>query len=155
MSKQIKISATDSLVMDITVALSRYYHGVKAENVKRGMLRQAANGYAMHRPPLGYSTTETAGLFKINSFGTVIREELKALASGSTTFQAVAAILTTAFDPFDPRPEAWSVAKVKRLAVDPYYAGYISHKGQLYAGLHEPLITIDDHQKLLFKNNQP
>lgn len=149
MSQQVKLSAAEQFMSDISVAMSKYYSSTMSEVTKRGMLYRVKKGYAVTRPPLGYSKTETPGLFEINLFGTVLREELKALANGYTTIKSVAVKLSLAFDPFDSAPEPWSVAKIKRLLPNPYYAGCIYYKGQLYSGLHEPLISEDDYKKLL------
>jgi len=148
MSKQ-NLSATEQFTRTISIALSQYHSAAISEITKRGMLCRVERGYAVTRPPLGYSKTETPGLFKINLFGTVLREELKDLANGYTTIKSAAIKLALAFDPFDAEPEPWSVTKVKHLLSNPYYAGNICHKGQLYPGLHEPLISEDEYKKLL------
>lgn len=149
MSKRKNLSAKEQFIRAVGIAMSQYHSATMSEITKRGMLCRVERGYAVTRPPLGYSKTETPGLFKINLFGTVLREELKALANGYTTIESATVKLALAFDPFDAEPEPWSVTKVKHLLSNPYYAGNICHKGQLYPGLHEPLISEDEHKKLL------
>jgi site-specific DNA recombinase len=149
MSKQDKISVSEKFLKDVKAVMHQHYTDAMAANIKRGMLHRAQSGYAMHRPPLGYAVTTMPGLFEINLFGTVLREELKDLASGYTTIKSVATKLSLAFDPFDSSPKPWSNTKLKRLLSDPYYAGWISYKGELYPGLHEPMITAKQHQQLL------
>lgn len=120
----------------------------RSEIIKEKMLRRAEQGYAVQRPPFGYSTTKTPGLFKVNVFGTVLGEELKELSNGTTTIESAATRLGL-FDPFDSNPKPWSISKVKRLASNPYYAGFIYCQGGLYKGRHERILTPEEQQRLI------
>ena len=42
-----------------------------------------------------------------------------------------------------------SDSKFKTIVTNPYYAGYVSHDGKQYQGLHEPLLTVAEHKKLI------
>lgn len=149
MSKQEKLSAGEKLLRSMRAIMKHHNKESMSETIKKGMLQQVKKGYAVSRPPMGYSSNNTPGHFEVNRFGTILREELKTLARGNTTIKSVASRLALTFDPFDFETEPWSKAKIKRLMSDPYYAGWISYKGQLYLGLHEPLINEKEHQKLL------
>ncbi len=125
------------------------YHSEQMSNaIKRGLLNRAKNGYAVSRPPLAYSKTEMPGFFKVNRYGRALRETLKKLANGETNIESVTFNIAMIFYSSNGF-KSWSTAKTKRLLSDPYYAGYISYKGQLFEGLHEPLITKEEHEKLL------
>jgi len=148
MSEQEKLSATEKLMRQVTTAMSQYYSNAISENTKRGMLHRVKNGYAVSRPPLGYSKTEMPGFFKVNRNGTALRETLKKLANGGTNIES--ATFNIALMHYGSNTlKSWSTIRTKRLISDPYYAGWIRFNGQLYPGLHEPLITEEEYQKLL------
>ena len=147
MSKQEELSATEKFVRDISILLSQHYSHAISEAIKRGILNRPQSGYAVSRPPLGYSTTETPGLFKVNRHGEAIRETLKKLADGETNIESATINIALMFYGLNVI-KSWDTMKTKRLMSNPYYAGYISYKGQLYPGLHQPLVTINEHKKL-------
>lgn len=148
MKKQEEISANDKFIKNISIVLSQYYNEQMSEAVKRGMWHRVKSGYSISRPPLGYSKTETAGLFNINRQGRALRETLKTLANGEINIESATINIALMFYGLNVI-KSWSTVKTKRLLSDPYYAGYISFKGQLFKGLHEPLITKKEHKKLL------
>jgi len=148
MDKQENMTATDKFNRSMRIIMNQYYSEQISEIVKRGMLHRAKSGYAVTRPPLGYSKTETPGLYKVNRYGRALRETLKKLANAETNIESVTmniAIMLYGINTI----KTWDTARTKRLLSDPYYVGYISHKGQLFKGLHEPLITEDKHEMLL------
>lgn len=148
MSKQEELSATEKFVRDISVLLAQHHSQAISEATKRGILHRAKNGYAVTRPTLGYSTTETPGLYKVNRHGKAIRATVKKLANGETNIESATLNIALMFYSLNVI-KSWGTMKTKRLLSNPYYAGYISYKGQLYQGLHEPLITKNEHKKLL------
>lgn len=148
MSKQEELSATEKFMEDINTVFSQHYSNLISEATKRGILHRAKSGYAVTRPPLGYSTTETPGLFKVNRHGKAIGGTLKKLANGETNIESATLNLALIFYGLNV-VTSWNTKKTKRLMSNPYYAGCISYKGQLYQGLHEPLITKNEYKKLL------
>lgn len=129
-------------------AIGKLESSARSDATKAGMLRRAEQGYSVQQPPFGYSTTKTPGLFKVNFFGTILGEELKKLAKGEATVESVAARMGQS-NPFDSDPKPWSISKIKRLASNPYYAGFISCQGHLYMGKHEPILTPKEQQQLI------
>lgn len=132
----------------LTSAIGKLESSARSEITKAGMLRRAEQGYSVQQPPFGYSTTKTPGLFKVNFFGATLGEELKKLVKGKTTIESVAAKMGLS-DPFASDPKPWSVSKIKHLASNPYYAGYISCQGHLHIGKHEPILTPKEQQQLI------
>lgn len=148
MSKQEKMSAADKFKKNISKVLSQYHSEQMSETVKRGMLNRVKSGYAVTRPPLGYSKTETPGLYELNNNGYCARNALQALANGKTNVGMVIAYLDMFYHVMTGIEHS-GTTWLECIMSDPYYVGYISYKGQLFAGLHEPLITEDEHKKLL------
>lgn len=148
MSKQEEISANDKFIKNISKVLSQYHSEQMSEAVKRGMLNRIKDGYSVTRPPLGYTITETPGLYELDSYGLRARSALQPLANGKTNVGMVVAYLDM-FYHVKTGIEHSGITWLERILLDPYYIGYICYKSQLYPGLHEPLITEDEHEKLL------
>lgn len=141
-------SAEEKMADNLKIVLSQYVSDHKSLAVKRGMLNRAKNGYAVTRPPLGYSKTETPGLYELDSHGLAIRKALNALANEEADTGTVMAYIEMMFHVMTQ--SKWPThAVIMHLLEDPYYAGFISYHGQLYQGLHELLITEELHHKLL------
>jgi site-specific DNA recombinase len=134
--------------MEMLVASMSEFSGYRSEMVKRGMAHRAEQGYAVHQPPFGYKTTKTPGLFEPDLQGNFLGSQLKDLAAGYTTIDAVATAMAHA-DPFEANPKPWSVSKVKRIASNPYYAGFINFQGILHKGKHTSILTPAEQQQLI------
>lgn len=147
MSKQ-EESAEEKMEKAIKDVLSQYTGDHKSFTVKRGMLNRAKNGYAVSRPPLGYSKTKTPGLYKLDKYGLSARSALQALANGETNVVYVVAYLEMFYHVMTGIEHS-GTTWLECILLDPYYGGFICYKGQLYPGLHEPILTEDEYKKLL------
>lgn len=147
MSKQEKSSAEEKIVKNLKAVLSQYHRQHMALAVKRGMLNRAKSGYAVGRPPLGYTKTETPGLFKLDENGLAIQRALKELANGKADTGMVVAYMEMFFHVMTGTKFP-AIIVIEHFLSDPYYSGCVSYKGQLFEGLHEPLITGEAYQKL-------
>jgi len=141
-------SAEEKMVDNLKIVLSQYMSDHKSLAVKRGMLNRAKSGFAITRPPLGYSKTETPGLYELNKNGLAARSALQHLANGKTNVGMVVAYLEMFYHVMTGIKHS-GFAWLDCIMLNPYYVGFISYNGQLYPGLHEPLITVDEHKKLL------
>lgn len=141
-------SAEEKMADNLKAVLSEYMSDYKSLAVKRGMLHRAKNGYAITRPPLCYSKTKTPGLYKLNSYGLAIQNALNALANNETDTGTAIAYMEMMFHVMT-QTKSPTHAVIMHLLEGPYYAGFISYQGELYKGLHEPLITEELHHKLL------
>jgi site-specific DNA recombinase len=148
MSKQDNESATEKFQKHIEEVMLQHHKDHMSANVKRGMLHRAKSGYAVTRPPLGYSKTETPGLYKLNNNGLCARNALQALANGKTNVVYVVAYLEMFYHVMTG-VEHSGTTWLECILLDPYYGGFICHNGQLYPGLHEPILTEDEYAKLL------
>lgn len=141
-------SIEEEIADNIKLVLSQYTSDQKSLTVKGGMLNRAKSGYAITRPPLGYSKTQTPGLYELDSYGLAMREALNGLANDKADPGTVMAYIEMMFHVMTQ--VQWPThAVIMHLFEDPYYAGFISYKGELFQGLHEPLITEELHHKLL------
>lgn len=139
--------ATEKLMADISTAMAEYHSKAMSDRVKTAMQQLAKAGYALRRPPFGYSTTETSGLFRITRKGMAMRVAMQEAANGKIStdeFRLRLSILVSG-ETLDRR----SKASLKRIVSNPYYIGLIRCGDELFNGLHEPLITAEEQQKLI------
>lgn len=148
MSKQDKKSAEEKFTNNLKAILSQYHSEQMSQAVKRGMLQRVKGGYAITRPPLGYSITETPGLYQLNKNGLSAKSALKPLAKGEASLGMVVAYLEMFYHVMTGIEHS-GTAWIESIVSNPYYCGYICYKGKLFAGLHEPLITVDEQHKLV------
>ena len=145
MDKQDK--ATEKLMENIQKAMAEYHSKAMSDRVKTAMQQLAKAGYALRRPPFGYSTTETSGLFRITRKGMAMRVAMQEAANGKTSTEELKLRLSilVSGQTLDRR----SKASIKRIVSNPYYIGLLRCGDELYKGLHEPLITAQEQQKLI------
>ncbi|MES2971721.1 MAG: recombinase family protein [Patescibacteria group bacterium] len=139
--------ATEKLTKDFLAVIAEYQSIARSEHVRTAMQNLAKAGYALRRPPFGYSTTETSGLFRITRRGMAMRVVMQEAANGKISteeFRLRLSILLSG-ESLDIR----SKASIKRIVTNPYYIGLIRCGEELYKGLHEPLITAEEQQKLV------
>lgn len=148
MSKQEETSATEKFMKNMSKILSQYHSEQMSQAVKRGMYERVKSGYAVTRPPLGYSITETPGLYQLNKNGLSAKSALKPLAKGEASLGMVIAYLEMFYHVMTGIEHS-GTTWIESIASNPYYCGYISYNGQLFVGLHEPLITVDEQHKLV------
>lgn len=138
--------AYDKFMQELQMMICRLDNQSKSGIVKRGLVSRASQGYAMHAVPFGYKKTATNGLFEVSSDGIALKYLLKSFASGGMTLEE----LRKDFSALYYKDSEKLVNKIQfvRIVTNPYYAGYVAHGGQLYDGLHTPLLTKDEYNKL-------
>lgn len=148
MSKQEELSPTEKFTKQLIVVFSQYHSEQMSQAVKRGMYERVKNGYAVTRPPLGYSKTKTPGLYQLNKNGLSAKSALKPLAKGEASLGMVVAYLEMFYHVMTG-VEHSGATWIESIVSNPYYSGYICYNGELFAGLHEPLIAVDEQRKLV------
>lgn len=148
MSKQEETSATEKFMENMSKILSQYHSEQMSEAVKRGMLNRVKDGYSVTRPPLGYVITETPGLYQLDKNGLSAKSALKPLAKGEASLVMVVAYLEMLYHVMTG-VEHSGATWIESIVSNPYYSGYICYNGELFAGLHEPLIIVDEQRKLV------
>lgn len=134
---------------DLQLVRVGYYEKLRAERVQQQMQRKAEAGYAVHRPPLGYTKTSKPGLFAINSKGKAMAELLNKYADGKISSTELHNSLSTVFSPL-PK----GIRTKDRLCdyiSNPYYSGYVSYKNKNYKGKHQALLTEEKLTQVVLK----
>lgn len=104
-------------------------------------------------PKAGYLKGKIAGVHEVDPLtGPLLQRALKQIASNlKTPKDALAELVETEFG--KRYGKKYKMDKFRKTACEPYYAGIIDLKGKFDLrnenGLHEPLITKEEHQKIL------
>lgn len=116
------------------------------ESIKSKMLNKAKEGYLMHRPPLGYSPTGKSGLYEPNTMSHIIQSLLEAVIEKRVSPESCISSARMILEYKNDRD--YKPSEIRKLLLNPYYAGLVSFKGELYPGKHTGLISTDDWCKL-------
>lgn len=140
-----------SMVETILSAVDEYQSTRSGADIAYKMGAKAKSGGTLGRARLGYLNCRDTSAGR--NIGTVVIDEERAplvrtafrlYATGDYTLEALqdeltARGLTTRPGRYPAGPV--STSKLASLLRDPYYIGYVTYKGELFAGRHEPLIS--------------
>ena len=141
-------------MLSIIFGYSKYYVDSLSENVKRGNRTKLTNGWYPNRAPIGYlNDQKTKTIVKDpDRFLMVRRMWDLALVEGYNPRQ-IARIARNNLGLTTPRYKRKgggpvTDACVYRVLKDPFYAGLMLWKGQTYPGKHDPMITLDEYERV-------
>lgn len=118
----------------------------RSKFIKRGILNRVQAGYSVQKPPMGYVRTSERGLFaKDRKTATHLRSSITRFLDGKASYDELRRVVSMFF----LKDKLLSSSKFKTIVANPYYAGYVSYDGKQYQGLHEPLLTVAEHKKLI------
>ncbi len=143
--------AHDNFVWDMKVAVARFYTNNLSEEVKKGQKEKVAQGWLPTKPPLGYKTIGEKG-HKIHiidqGIAPYIKKMFETYATGNYSTKALVNVM---YKEGLRNREDRRVGKsrIYDLLSDPFYAGKMRWKSQIYQGKQEALI-----QKELFDTVQ-
>jgi site-specific DNA recombinase len=157
-------SAQGKLMLAVLFGFSKYYVDALSDNVRRGMRTKAEKGWCPHRPPVGYETDH------------ITREIVRDAERFVPVQRAIRLVLSESHSPEEARRllnEKWGFRTKRRrntggdvlsrsawyaILTNPYYAGLFRWEGKTLRGKHEPMISIQDFdrlQELLGKRGRP
>ena len=145
---------------DMTAKLMKFMKYFVAEGSNEERQRKSVNGqadairqgrYTSHPKP-GYKKGTSPGVHVLHpTRGPALRYVLRKLASGVIT--PTAALIELNESAFTEDHSLYKMDKFRKIATDGYYAGIIQIDKQVKAtnlnGLHEPLITVGEHKRLV------
>ncbi len=152
-------TATDTLILMLEAFKAE---GSNEERQRKSIVGQTnalmEGRYTFHPKP-GYMKGRVAGVHEIDpSRGPALKVILKKIASGYLT--PTKALIELNNSSFSSSNSPIKMDKFRRYATDIYYAGFLEIDKQIKVsgirGMHEPLITIDEHNNILaIFNNKP
>ncbi len=146
------------LIHGIKVVLAKNYIDNLSEEVKKGMREKAEQGEWPHKAPLGYKNNTTTHLVEPDSEkAAFVKLAFKMYAEGGWSLNslrtelAVRGLTTRSGKPI-------SKTTMDEVLKNPFYYGEYLWKGNIYPGVHEPIITrqlYDRVQTLLRRKDNP
>jgi len=151
-------------MLAIIFGYSKYYSDALSENVRRGNRTKVENGWRPGTAPIGYlNDTLTKTMVKDSERFNLLRKMWELMLTGVYSPRTVLKIAT----------DEWGFRTVKRKRVgggplalsavykiftNPFYAGIIQWEGKQLSGKHEPMVTLEEFervQQILGKANNP
>jgi len=129
--------------------------GSNEERQKKSINGQTAalkDGRYTFHPKSGYMKGKTAGIHEIHPIqGRELQKILKRLSSGFVN--PTNALIELNNSAFTKEHAPYKMDKFRKIATDIYYAGFLEMDAQIKVsgikGLHEPLITLEEHYRIV------
>jgi DNA invertase Pin-like site-specific DNA recombinase len=141
-------------MLSITFGYSKYYVDSLSENVKRGNRTKVENGWRPNRAPLGYlNDRETKTVTKDPSRFSLVRNMFELMLTGSYSPTKIAMMARDEWHLTTPQRKRsggmpLAVGSVYKILINPFYAGIIVWNGQTYPGKHEPVVNLDEFERV-------
>ncbi len=128
-------------MMNIAFGQSKYYIDNLSENIKRGHRQKLRKGIWPGFAPLGYlNNHKTKAIDTDKEKAPLIRKCFELYATGEYTLKAIKQFLAdTEIDSY--KGNVLSCSCVQRMLKNPFYYGVFKFNGEIYQGIHEPIIS--------------
>lgn len=149
-------------MLSIIFGYSKYYVDNLSENVRRGNRTKVEHGWLPNRAPLGYLNEREGRTIVADPERFVLVQRLwQMMLTGAYSPRGVWEIAAREWDLRTPKRKrlggkVLSLSAVYRILTNPFYAGVIEWEGKIHPGKHEPMVTLEDFdrvQKLLGRPN--
>jgi len=141
-------------MLQIIFGYSKYYVDSLSENVKRGLRAKLERGWKPNKPPTGYKNEpELRTIVSDTETFPIMKKLFEKAVTGSYTIAELERMLRQEWGFRTPKRKRTggrplSLGSLYRIFHDPFYAGHIRWKGQIYPGKHEPMITWKEFERL-------
>lgn len=161
-------NANDKFMMQLEFGMAKKYVDDLSENVKRGLRAKIEKGWRPGIAPLGYlndKTGETGQKKILNDTERfhLIKKMWQMMLSGLYSPTQILEMANTKWN-LRTRPMTREGGRplvrsaIYAIFTNPFYCGLIEHKGELYPGKHEPMVTVGEFervQRILGRNGNP
>jgi DNA invertase Pin-like site-specific DNA recombinase len=141
-------------MLSIMFGQSKYYSDALSENVKRGNRTKLAKGWRPNQAPMGYLNEPVAKtIIKDPERFVLIRRIFDMVLAGTHSAAEVARIARDEWGLRTPKRKRTggkplAVCSIYRILANPFYAGLIRWSGALHQGAHEPMITLEELERV-------
>lgn len=148
-------------MLQIMFGQSKYYSDALSENVKRGNRTKIDRGWRPNQAPLGYlndAATKTIVTDAVHF--PLIRKMFDLMLTGAYTPKQIACIARDEWGFRTPKKKRiggtpLAMSSIYKVLSNPFYAGIIVWDGQTYPGRHQPVVTIDEFQRVRHLLHRP
>jgi DNA invertase Pin-like site-specific DNA recombinase len=141
-------------MLQIMFGQSKYYSDALSENVKRGNSTKLEKGWRPNQGPLGYLNDKASKtIVKDPDRFLFIRRMFELALSGSYSVRRICDVAREEWGfrtPLRKRTGGKPVALsgIYKILSNPFYAGMVVWGGKIYPGAHEPVVSIDEFNRL-------
>jgi DNA invertase Pin-like site-specific DNA recombinase len=128
-------------MLSIMFGQSKYYVDSLSENTKRELREKIRRGEFPCQAPIGYlNDYRTKKIIVDRERAPVVKEAFELYATGTATLDRIRAffgergLVSNTGHPF-------ICAYISKMLSNPFYYGHFRYKGEIYQGIHEPLIS--------------
>lgn len=128
-------------MLNIAFGQSKYYVDSLSVNVKRGNRQKLRRGEWPNKAPFGYLNDKSTKTIRVDKMrANFVQQVFKMYATGGY-MQVDIKEFFTKNKIFNLTGHVIHVNKIKHMLSDPFYYGVMRFGGELYEGIHKPLIT--------------
>ena len=141
-------------MLSIIFGYSKYYVDNLSENVKRGNRTKIANGWRPNCAPIGYlNKFDDKTIIQDPEHAPHIRRMFELMLTGAYTAAEVRRIANEEWGYRTPKKRRSGGVPLGngvfyKILANPFYAGQIRWKGQLYPGKHEPIVSVEEFDRV-------
>lgn len=147
-------SPQGKLMLFTLFGFSKYYVDSLSENIKRGNRTKAESGWRPSRPPIGYlhdPTTKT--IVPDPERFDLIRQMFRLMLSGTHTPRSVHRIAKLEWGLRTVKRKSQGgallpLSSVNKILRNPFYAGIFSWDGRIVPGRHEPMLSLQEFERV-------
>lgn len=141
-------------MLQIMFGQSKYYSDALSENVKRGNRTKIENGWRPNKPPLGYlNDKSTKTIVNDPDRFLVVRRMWDLMLSEGYQPRRIWqmsiynwGLRTVQLRRIGGKPLALSA--IYKIFTNPFYAGILVWHGEMHPGKHEPMVTLDEFDRV-------
>ncbi|HYM60760.1 MAG TPA: recombinase family protein [Thermoanaerobaculia bacterium] len=147
-------SPQGKLMLFTLFGFSKYYVDSLSENIRRGNRSKAERGWRPSRPPIGYlHEPVTNTICPDPERFDLVRQMFRLMLSGVHTPRSVHRIAKQEWGLRTLRRKSQGgallhLSSVNAILRNPFYAGVFKWDGRLVAGRHEPMITLEEFERV-------
>jgi len=141
-------SAQGKFMLNIIFGQSKYYVDNLSENTKRGIREKLRRGEYPGFAPVGYLNDGKGKIVIDNETAPLVQKLYALCAEGKYTLVELRK-LATALGLVSKRVKRpLSFSNVHRILTNPFYSGFFLYKGEIFQGIHSPIIEKDLFDKV-------
>lgn len=150
--------SSDKFVHGIKVLMAKNYIDNLSEEVKKGQLQRAKEGYVANAAPYGYKKIDLRNCAIDENTAPFVRRAFELYSVGDISLKKLSQKLYDEGFVYKETKSIINLSKLEHILKSHTYYGMVEFKGKLFEGKHEPIINkaLFDLTQLAFsKDNKP
>ncbi len=146
-------------MLSIAFGQSKYYVDNLSENTKRGLRQKLRRGEYPSHAPLGYiNDLRTKSIVVDKRIAPIVIQAFELYAKNQSRYEDIADFLASHGLVTRGKGTKYKNDRIQRMLSNPFYYGHFVYKGEVYEGVHTPIISkklFDKVQAVLAERGRP